>query len=115
MANNLYLNRLRTLTSERSRDRAWHDASRATAGGGDVDDGPSPEASLASRQELLLLVETLKELPEKTQAIFRLHKIEGVSQAEVAQRLDISISSVEKHLSACLKHLMARMRHKTGP
>lgn len=115
MANNLYLNRLRSQTSERTRDRAWHDASREHAGEDVLDDAPTPEARVSSRQQLLLLVETLKELPEKTQEIFRLHKIEGVSQIDVARRLDISISSVEKHLASALKHLMLRMRQRNGP
>ncbi len=115
MANNIYLNRIRARASERTRDRAWHDVSH---GGGEgeetVADQPSPEAEVSSRQQLLLLVTTLKALPERTQAIFRLHKIEGLSQTEVARRLDISISSVEKHLSAALKHLMTQMRAQNG-
>ncbi len=115
MANNLYLNRLRSQTSERGRDRAWHDASRETTGDEVVDDVPSPETQVASRQQLLLLVATLKELPEKTQTIFRLHKIDGLSQGEVARRLEISISSVEKHLATALRHLLLRMRHQSGP
>ena len=115
MANNLYLNRLRSASSERRRGRAWHGVGRETATTGEAAaDEPTPEAQVASRQQLLLLVVTLKELPEKTQDIFRLHKIEGLSQTEVAQRLGISISSVEKHLSAALKHLMLRMREANG-
>lgn len=114
MANNLYLNRLRSATSGRSRDRAWHDASFEAAGEEVVTGEPTPEAQVASRQQLLLLVETLKELPDRTQAIFHLHKIEGLGQAEVAARLDISVSSVEKHLAAALKHLLWRMRQKNG-
>ena len=117
MANNLYLNRVRSSTSERRRERAWHDAGREAAVEGvePAADEPTPEAQVSSRQQLLLLVSTLKELPDKTQDIFRLHKIDGLSQAEVAKRLEISISSVEKHLSSALRHLMLRMKAKGGP
>ncbi len=115
MANNLYLNRIRARTSERVRDRAWHDLSHGGGAGEEtVADAPSPEAEVSSRQQLLLLVATLKELPERTQTIFRLHKIEGLSQTEVARRLDISVSSVEKHLSAALKYLLTGLRTRNG-
>jgi RNA polymerase sigma-70 factor (ECF subfamily) len=36
---------------------------------------------------------------------FRLHKLEGLSQAETARAMGISVSAVEKHLSAALKSL----------
>ena len=114
MANNLYLNRLRSSASGRTRDRAWHDASFEAAGEDVLAGEPTPEAQVESRQQLLLLVETLKELPDRTQAIFRLHKIEGLGQAEVASRLGVSVSSVEKHLAAALKHLLWRMRQRNG-
>lgn len=117
-ANNIYLNRLRALTSERGRDRAWHDVNHASltgpADGDPVDDGPSAEDKVAARQQLVLLVESLKTLPDRTQDIFRLHKMEGLSQQEVATRLSVSLSSVEKHLSAALRHLMAHLRRASG-
>lgn len=111
-ASNLYLNRIRALSSGRSRDGAWHEAGHERSGDDAIAAEPSPEAQVSDRQQLVLLVATLQQLPEKTQAIFRLHKIDGLSQLEVAGRLGISISSVEKHLSAALKHLMTQMRHE---
>ncbi|HVZ29739.1 MAG TPA: RNA polymerase sigma factor [Asticcacaulis sp.] len=113
MAHNVYLNQLRALQSGRNRDSAWSDLSRHRIGGDDVADEPSPEAQTAGRQQLQKAMGALGELPDKTQAIFRLHKFDGLSQADVASRLDISLSSVEKHLSSALRHLMQRL--KTGP
>jgi RNA polymerase sigma factor (sigma-70 family) len=115
MANNLYLNRLRSQTSEKARNNAWHDMNQSHIGGEVVDETPGAEAGIAGRQTLQSLLAALRELPEKTQAIFRLHKFEGLSQPQVAARLDISISSVEKHLSLALRHLMSRSGHGTDP
>jgi RNA polymerase sigma factor (sigma-70 family) len=115
MANNLYLNRLRSQTSENTRNRAWQEINQSQIGGEVVDDTPGAEAGIASRQHLQNLLGALRELPEKTQAIFRLHKFEGLSQPEVAARLEISISSVEKHLSQALRHLMTRSGRQPDP
>lgn len=113
MAHNVYLNQLRALQSGRNRDGAWSEVSRHRIGAEEIADEPSPEAQTAGRQQLQKAMGALGELPDKTQAIFRLHKFDGLSQAEVANRLDISLSSVEKHLSSALKHLMQRL--KAGP
>ncbi len=115
MAHNIHLNQLRSLNNRRNRDTAWHVVSQQRVGGESVDDSPSAEELTNGRQQMALLTRALEELPEKTQAIFRLHKLDGVSQAEVATRLAISLSSVEKHLSIALKHLVARLRPLAGP
>ncbi|ESQ78331.1 RNA polymerase sigma factor [Asticcacaulis sp. YBE204] len=119
MANNLYLNRIRAASSHRARDTAWYDLNPQNALEGSGIDGtgadasPDAESVVAARQELRAVMKAIESLPSRTQDIFRLHKIDGLSQTEVARRLDISISSVEKHLSGALKHLLAlnRSRH----
>ena len=117
MAHNIHRNQIRALTNGRRRDTAWHDVSHEYSGADVVDDAPTAEDEIAGRQQLALVTAVLDELPEKTRAIFRLHKFDGVAQGEVASRLGISLSSVEKHLSSALKHLMARVRPRTraGP
>jgi RNA polymerase sigma-70 factor (ECF subfamily) len=115
MANNIYLNRLRALKSERTRDHAWQSASFETVAGDAVNDEPTPEARLTGRQQITRLKAAIDALPERTQAIFRLHKLEGLTQTQVAAKLGISISSVEKHLASALKTLTARVRDEAGP
>ncbi len=78
--------------------------------GDDIDDAPSAEAVVAGRQRLQTLMTALDQLPEKTRTIFRLHKFEGLSYAEVAEKQGISRSSVEKHMMDALRILAARMR-----
>jgi len=116
MAHNIHRNHIRTLDNGRRRDTAWHSVHRD--GREDAaDDAPSPEDALSGRQQMVEFTRAVEELPERTRAIFRLHKFEGVSQAQVASRLGISLSSVEKHLGAALKHLMTRLRPgpRSGP
>jgi RNA polymerase sigma factor (sigma-70 family) len=52
----------------------------------------------------------LLELPERTRTIFVLRRLEGMRYADVAQRLGISISAVEKHMARAMAHLMEQMR-----
>ncbi len=113
MANNLYLNRLRSRASDQNRDQAWHEVHKSQFGNDLVDEAPSAEEELAGRQQLRLVMETLGQMPEKTQDIFRLHKFDGLTQPQVAARLGISISSVEKHLSSALRQLTAKLQ--SGP
>ncbi len=115
MANNIYLNRLRALKSERSRDHAWQSTSFENIGADAIADEPTPEARITGRQQIQKLKSAIDALPERTQAIFRLHKLEGLTQTQVAARLDISISSVEKHLATALKTLTAQVRSKGDP
>lgn len=110
MANNLWLNRRRALTRRDAREEAWQTLNPQMTG--EADATPDAEAVVGGRQALRAVLNDIDALPPKTRDIFRLHKLEGLSQTEVARRLDISISSVEKHLSSALKHLLALNRSR---
>jgi RNA polymerase sigma factor (sigma-70 family) len=64
------------------------------------------DQALAARQKLELLRRAMAELPDRTREIFELSRIEGLTYAEVARRLGISESSVQKHLAKALLHAM---------
>ncbi|MDR2226142.1 RNA polymerase sigma factor [Providencia rettgeri] len=66
----------------------------------------SLEATAIREQQLSQIQTIIQTLPERTQAIFRLHREEGLTQTEVAQLLDISLSTVEKHLANALAVLI---------
>ncbi|NIF83583.1 RNA polymerase sigma factor [Comamonas sp. Tr-654] len=73
------------------------------------DTAPGPDQSLAGRQRLLQLAEALQELPPLTQDIFMRVRVHEQSYQQVADALDISTSSVQKHLARALAHAMARL------
>lgn len=60
---------------------------------------PSPEHRVADRDELQHLAEAIASLPVRVRDVFILRRVEALSQREVAQRLGISESTVEKHMS----------------
>lgn len=68
-------------------------------------DAPLQDVVLESREELALVMRSLAELPERTRAVFRLRRIEGLSLLETAARLGISQSAVEKHLRGATRIL----------
>ncbi|HKR88876.1 MAG TPA: sigma-70 family RNA polymerase sigma factor [Phenylobacterium sp.] len=65
----------------------------------------SPEEVLEGREALARLVTALKELPERTRHIFILARLEHMRQAEIARRLGVSLSTVEKHLASAIAYL----------
>ena len=58
---------------------------------------------------LRLLAQAIDELPPRCRETFLLHKIEGLSHVEVARRLGISRSMVEKHVMKALAHCRDRL------
>jgi RNA polymerase sigma-70 factor (ECF subfamily) len=110
LGSNLMLDRLRGERRAAVRDSEWRDSYRTVAGAEDVADDPRPEDVIAARQRLEAVVRALADLNPQTQRVFRLHKFDGMTHAEVAQALGISRSGVEKHVSAALRHLTKRLK-----
>jgi len=52
----------------------------------------------------------LNSLPEKCREVFELNRFEGKKYAEIADRLDISVKTVETHMSKALKILREELR-----
>ncbi|ROM90947.1 RNA polymerase subunit sigma [Pseudomonas brassicacearum] len=71
---------------------------------------PSPQTSFDHAQRLELLQQALAELAPLCRESFLLRKLEGLSHAEIAERLGISRSLVEKHIVNAMKHCRVRMR-----
>lgn len=75
-----------------------------------VEERPGLDEEAAEAQHMRRLREAVAELPPRTREIFRLNRLEGLTHAEVARQLDISDSSVQKHLSKALAHVMQRLQ-----
>ena len=59
----------------------------------------SPERVLSIEEELQAVNEALRLMPERRRHAFILHKVEGLSVAEVAKRLNVSLTPVRKHIT----------------
>lgn len=68
-----------------------------------VDGSETSEQALVGREELSMLQQALSDLPDRCREVLTLRKIEGLPQREVAARLGLSESTVEKHVSAGIR------------
>lgn len=73
-------------------------------------DQPSPEDAVDARLQLERLHMIVREMPRRTREIFVLSRVCGLRQAEVAARLGVSESTVQKHLAMAIAHLTCRLR-----
>jgi RNA polymerase sigma-70 factor (ECF subfamily) len=67
-----------------------------------IDTQPTPDEVLAGYQCLERMRSTLDAVSRRTRDIFFLHRLDGLSYAQIAQRMGISISAVEKHIASAL-------------
>lgn len=75
-------------------------------------EAPSPAGSLSARRAMAAMTAALESLPQRSQDVFLLRRVHGLSHAEIAQALDISISTVEKHLVRSMRHCQSHaQRH----
>ena len=75
---------------------------------------PTLEQEFESRQRFELFCESLVALPERCQQAFVLRRVYGFSQAEIAERMDISVNTVEMHLAKGVVRCERYMRKKTN-
>lgn len=80
----------------------YEDAAAEDAG---ADSAADPEQINAARERLHRLVSAVDRLPPKCRTVFVMRKYDGLSHAEIAERLRISRNMVEKHLRNALAAL----------
>jgi RNA polymerase sigma-70 factor (ECF subfamily) len=74
------------------------------------------QLDLAEREEksleeqlIIAFQNCVETLPRKTGQVFRLCKIEGMKQKEVAGKLGISLKAVEKHIAAAKQRILKQL------
>ncbi|SMD17319.1 sigma-70 family RNA polymerase sigma factor [Pseudomonas sp. URIL14HWK12:I5] len=65
---------------------------------------PAPEAMLLARERLQILDDALLKLPDNARQALLLNRVEGLTQAQIAQRLGVSESMVAKYIGQALRH-----------
>ena len=71
-------------------------------------EAPSAERVLYYRDELRVLEELVRELPERTQIAFRMYRVERRPLKEVAERLGVSIPRAHKMVKDAILHCTLR-------
>lgn len=74
----------------------------------------SDEADSNLRAEELnrKLQDALAEIPEKSREVFLMNRIEGLTYADIAERLGLSVKAIEKRMSEALSVLRSRISYK---
>ncbi|MDA5342487.1 RNA polymerase sigma factor [Stenotrophomonas sp. GD03930] len=65
----------------------------------------STEEQAMAQDELQRVLDAAGHLPEPTRSIFRLNRLQGLTQAEIARRLGVSVTTVENHVRTALQRL----------
>ena len=63
---------------------------------------PSPESIAEGQDALAQVNQALLDLPLLSRKIFTLYRIHGARQQDIAEQLDVSVSTVEKHVRKAL-------------
>lgn len=74
-----------------------------------MDSRPDSAQALGAKERLDLLSDALVALPPRCRQIIMLHKIQGMSQRQVAERLGLSERTVENHTRAGIVRLQLYM------
>lgn len=73
------------------------------------DESPSAEAIVTARDELRRLQQVVETLPTQCRRVFLMRRIDELPFEEIAARLSLSVSTVEKHLSKAMARLTFAM------
>ncbi len=87
----------------RARQRRVQEQAQDILWGRDGD--PATDRVLIAREELARVLAAADDLPEPTRTIFYLNRIEGLPQREIAERLGVSRTTVEKHMRKAMARL----------
>lgn len=68
-----------------------------------------PTRVIEGMEDLVRVGEYIDELQPSCKKAFYLHRIHGLSHKEIALRLGVTVSMVEKHIMAAMKHLRKEM------
>ena len=110
MAANLMVDHVRSDQRASQRNAQWRRETHATLGGLDIVAEPAADEALAAKERVGQLAEAVADLPPQMGRAFRLHKLEGLSQAETAQAMGVSRKMVEQHVGVAVRRLAERLR-----
>jgi RNA polymerase sigma-70 factor (ECF subfamily) len=73
-------------------------------------DGQDSGCSEDEHKELMQKVRSIiNQLPDRQREVYLLHKIDNLKYKEIAERLEISVNTVENHISRALKLIRGKI------
>jgi RNA polymerase sigma-70 factor (ECF subfamily) len=75
----------------------------------------SIEAQIDGKHELFVLTQAVSHLPAECQRVFLMRKVEGLRIKQIATRLNVSVSTVEKRLAKALLLCDRQLRQQGYP
>lgn len=107
-ANNLAIDRRRTEIWRTARETHWVDAQPTAA------EHPDAAEAMIARERLAEVNAAIDALPERVGRVFRLYRLEGLAQKEIAREMGISLSLVEKLLQQAYRAIHDRGGRKNA-
>jgi RNA polymerase sigma-70 factor, ECF subfamily len=74
-----------------------------------IDNSINKDVELETNELQKMITSTISQLPEKCRIVFSLSRFEEMSYQEIADHLDISVKTVENHISKALKILREKV------
>jgi RNA polymerase sigma-70 factor (ECF subfamily) len=105
----LYRAALNVAADSRDQDRRWVDKATIEAARRRDDYELDPEEILVAQQEWRALLAALDELPARRRAVFLAARLEELPHREIAERLGVSIDTVDRELKQALTFFAKRL------
>jgi RNA polymerase sigma-70 factor (ECF subfamily) len=67
-----------------------------------IDTKPLPDEVLAAKERLTNMRKALDRVSVRTREVFFMHRLQGFSHAEIAERLGVTKSAIEKHVASAV-------------
>ena len=105
LGTNVMIDRIRQKRRSAAREEAYFDIVVDVNNQIGRAEASAQEVAIDARRRLARLLAAIEALPPRRRQVFVMHKLDGLSYAEIAARLNVSRSAVEKHMMAALKRL----------
>jgi RNA polymerase sigma-70 factor (ECF subfamily) len=79
-----------------------------------IECGAAADSEVEALESLGLYCEAVAALPEKCRQVFLLRKVHGLAHKEIAERMSLSVSSVEKYLHIGILECKSFVREREG-
>lgn len=110
MAGNLLIDHVRSHQRSSRRAGQWRMETRTILGGEEVVGEPAADEVVVAKERVRQLADAVAALPPQMGRAFRLHKLDGLSQAQTAQAMGVSVKMVEQHIQAAVRNLSQKLR-----